>query len=43
MLTAKIQDKDRSMGMEMGADAYVSKPFNTPQLLELIKETLTKK
>lgn len=43
MLTAKIQDKDRTMGMEMGADAYVSKPFNTPQLLELIKETLAKK
>ncbi|MFH1347488.1 MAG: response regulator [Candidatus Margulisiibacteriota bacterium] len=43
MLTAKIQEKDKIMGLEMGADAYVSKPFNTPNLLELIKETLAKK
>lgn len=43
MLTAKIQEKDKAMGLEMGADAYVSKPFNTPNLLELIKETLAKK
>ncbi|MBU0671725.1 MAG: response regulator [Candidatus Margulisbacteria bacterium] len=43
MLTAKIQDKDRAMGLEMGADAYVSKPFNTPELLTLIKDTLANK
>lgn len=43
MLTAKIQEKDKNMGMEMGADAYISKPFNTPALLELIKDTLAKK
>ena len=42
MLTAKIQEKDKSTGLEMGADAYVSKPFNTPELLEMIKETLAK-
>ncbi|MFH1683818.1 MAG: response regulator [Candidatus Margulisiibacteriota bacterium] len=43
MLTAKIQEKDKTIGIEMGADAYISKPFNTPNLLELIKETLAKK
>lgn len=43
MLTAKIQEKDKQTGLEMGADAYVSKPFNTPQLLDLVKDTLVKK
>jgi len=43
MLTAKIQEKDKQIGMEMGADAYITKPFNTPQLLELVKDTLVKK
>jgi DNA-binding response OmpR family regulator len=42
MLTAKIQEKDKSTGLEMGADAYVSKPFNTPELLEMVKQILAK-
>ena len=43
MLTAKIQEKDRKTGLEMGADAYVTKPFDTMQLLEKVKEVLSEK
>lgn len=38
MFTAKAQDSDRELGMEMGADAYISKPFDAPVLLAKIKE-----
>ena len=43
MLTAKIQEKDRKTGLETGADAYVTKPFDTAQLLEKVKEILSEK
>ncbi|MFC1568461.1 response regulator transcription factor [Candidatus Margulisiibacteriota bacterium] len=43
MLTAKIQDKDKKVGMEMGADDYVTKPFDTVNLLSKIQEILAKK
>jgi len=43
MLTAKIQEKDRKTGLEMGADAYITKPFDTAALLEKVKETFSKK
>lgn len=40
MITAKIQEKDKKMGMETGADAYFTKPFDTSVLLQRIKEIL---
>jgi DNA-binding response OmpR family regulator len=43
MLTAKIQEKDKKIGLEMGADDYVTKPFDTVNLLEKIKGILEKK
>ena len=43
MLTAKIQDKDKQLGLETGADAYVTKPFDTVALLEKVKEILGNK
>ena len=43
MLTAKIQEKDKKTGVEMGADAYVTKPFDTGQLLQKVKEILEEK
>jgi DNA-binding response OmpR family regulator len=43
MLTAKIQEKDKETGLEMGANAYVTKPFDTEQLLKKIKDTLAEK
>jgi len=40
LLTAKIQEKDRQTGMEMGANDYVTKPFDTALLLSKIKAIL---
>ena len=42
ILTAKIQERDRQMGLEMGANEYVTKPFDTAALLLKIKEILAK-
>ena len=35
MLTAKAEDVDRIVGLELGADDYVTKPFNPHDLLSL--------
>ncbi|OGB90525.1 hypothetical protein A2625_03150 [candidate division WOR-1 bacterium RIFCSPHIGHO2_01_FULL_53_15] len=43
MLTAKIQEKDKEIGLEMGANDYVTKPFDTAALLAKIRERLAKK
>ena len=40
MLTAKDQDIDKIRGLEAGADDYVTKPFNTSELLARIKAVL---
>lgn len=40
MLTAKDDDIDRVLGLEMGADDYVSKPFNPRVLLARIRAVL---
>ncbi|WP_320006115.1 response regulator transcription factor [Maridesulfovibrio sp.] len=40
MLTAKGEDTDRIVGLELGADDYVSKPFNPRELLARIKAVL---
>jgi len=40
MLTAKDQDVDKVRGLEAGADDYVTKPFNTSELLARIKALL---
>jgi DNA-binding response OmpR family regulator len=37
MLTAKTQQKDRSLGMETGADEYITKPFDMEELMEKVK------
>lgn len=37
MLTAISEDVDRILGLEMGADDYLSKPFNPRELLARIK------
>jgi len=36
LFTAKNQPQDETLGMACGADAYVKKPFNAPQLLEQV-------
>ena len=40
MLTAMGEDTDRIVGLEMGADDYVPKPFNPRELLARIKAVL---
>jgi two-component system response regulator CpxR len=40
MLTARGDDVDRIVGLEMGADDYLSKPFNPRELLARVKAVL---
>jgi len=40
MLTALSGDEDRSTGVETGADAYLTKPFETQQLLDTVQQFL---
>lgn len=40
MLTAKVQEKDKRTGIETGADAYVTKPFDNSVLLQRISDIL---
>jgi two-component system OmpR family response regulator len=40
MLTARDEETDRIVGLEMGADDYLGKPFNPRELLARIKSVL---
>ena len=43
MLTAKGEDVDRIVGLELGADDYLSKPFNPRELLARIHAVLRRR
>ncbi len=43
MLTAKSDEIDRIVGLEMGADDYLSKPFNPRELVARIKAVLRRR
>lgn len=40
LFTAKAQEKDVKLGEEVGADAYITKPFEPEVLLSKIKELI---
>lgn len=40
MLTSKNSELDRVLGLEMGADDYLTKPFSIPELLARVKALL---
>ncbi|OGA94898.1 MAG: two-component system response regulator [Burkholderiales bacterium RIFCSPHIGHO2_12_FULL_61_11] len=40
MLTAKGRDTDVAKGMALGADAYMTKPFSTRELVQKVAEML---
>jgi phosphate regulon transcriptional regulator PhoB len=40
MLTAKTEEVDRILGLEMGADDYITKPFSPRELIARIKAVL---
>ncbi|MBF0623630.1 MAG: response regulator [Magnetococcales bacterium] len=40
MLTARVEETDRIVGLEMGADDYIPKPFNPRELLARIKSVM---
>ena len=40
MFTARAQEKDKQIGKEMGAEAYITKPFDPDILLDKIRELL---
>ena len=42
MLTAKTQEKDKALGLETGANEYITKPFDLEKLVEKVKEYLSK-
>ena len=40
MLTAKGRDTDVARGVGVGADAYMTKPFSTRDLMQKVREML---
>jgi len=40
MLTARIEDTDKIVGLEMGADDYVTKPFNPREVVARVRSVL---
>ena len=40
MLTAKIEDKDKIQGLTLGADDYITKPFNPAEVIARVRSCL---
>ena len=40
MLTAKVEDMDKIMGLTLGADDYITKPFNPIEVIARVKSQL---
>jgi diguanylate cyclase (GGDEF)-like protein len=42
MLTAQVSEDDKLVGLEMGADDYIIKPFNSRELVSRVRNTLVR-
>jgi len=40
MLTARVEDTDKIVGLELGADDYITKPFNTREIVARVRALL---
>lgn len=40
MLTARVEDSDKIMGLSLGADDYITKPFNPLEMVSRVKAQL---
>ena len=40
MLTARVEDTDRIVGLELGADDYIAKPFNPHEVVARVRAVL---
>ena len=40
MLTARVEDHDKIVGLELGADDYVAKPFNPREVIARVRAVL---
>jgi DNA-binding response OmpR family regulator len=40
MLTARVDDQDKILGLEVGADDYLTKPFNVRELIARVRAVL---
>ena len=43
MLTAKKSAADQARGLEVGADAYITKPFKSAKIMDMIESLLTQR
>ena len=41
LLTSRAEEADRKIGEEVGADGYISKPFETQHLIQMINSLLS--
>jgi len=37
MLTARVEDSDKIIGLELGADDYITKPFNPREVVARVR------
>lgn len=41
IVSARVEEEDKSVGLAAGADVYVTKPFSPVKLIDLVKEMVT--